>query len=598
MRAPYVALSWRGAAGEAAVGRLAPGLADAGWRRAWDAPGLGVWIRPERPALLSALPRGEGVLIGHRLGDVERSGADGPATLAAAGRRLCASGWGAYLALLCDPASGRWSVFRDPSGAVEAYTWRQGQIDVLCSGLVGVPRGLLPPGLGLDWEAITDLLGDSSVHTWRSPLGDVSVVCPGDLHPLGGGAADAEPIWRPGRHLPPRRCQPPDPAWPGRLRETVATVVSGLARPYRRLTSEVSGGLDSAIVNAALAEAGLSTRVAQALHYVGDRREGDERAWAAEVCAHFGLPFVAVDLAGPGLDPAVDFAELCRDLRPPFAALDPGRDRDTARRLRASASDAIVTGEGGDAVFYQMPSPKMLADLWSARPLSAVLHRQNTDLARRLRRSVWSIWRDAARPPRPRVALGVLAGPRLRGARPGPRHPWLADLADAPPGKRLQVEALVGAGISAGPSRISAASDLLQPLLAQPVMELALSIPSWELARGQGDRGLAREAFAAWLPRSVIARRAKGALTSFYARQAAASVDVLRPYLMDGVLAEAGLLDRDAVAAALDPDDLIRRADGLALISATALEAWVRGWQTEVPDLPSASRDRPTAAEG
>jgi len=600
MRAPYLALAWTSDAGAACVRGVAAAMAKSGWRLSAEGAGLQLWTREDRPAAVAGLSADEGMIVGHYFGDRAlapvssgRGPCSAPAAPMQAAQDLSREGWGSYLALLRDLGDGRWWAFRDPSGAVEAYTWRHGPVDILASGLAGLPRGLLPPSVALDWDAIAELLRRPAAQTWHSPLRGIAVVSPGDLHPLGAGGAEARAIWRPAQHVPDRRLRTADPAWPAQLRARARLAVEGLARPYRRLTSEVSGGLDSAIVNAALAEAGLSGRVVEALHYVGDRREGDERAWAAEVCARFGLPFATAQLDPAGFDPAEDFRDLARDLRPPFAALDAARDRDTAARLKASGSDAILTGEGGDAVFYQMPSPKVLADLWTAQGLGALRHPRNAEIARRLRRSVWSVWREAAVPPEALFSLGALAGRRLRGPPMAPAHPWLADLGGVAPGKRLQIEALLGAQISAGPSRIAAASDLLQPLLAQPVMELALSIPSWELARGECDRGLAREAFAPWLPPSITARRSKGALTSFYARQAAASAEALRPYLLDGVLVGTGLLDREAVETALDPDALIRRADGLALISAAALEAWVRHWQTQVPDSPSAPRDRP-----
>jgi hypothetical protein len=44
--------------------------------------------------------------------------------------------------------------------------------------------------------------------------------------------------------------------------------------------------------------------------------------------------------------------------------------------------------------------------------------------------------------------------------------------------------------------------------------------------------------------------------------------------------------------AALDRDRLIWRSDGLPLVRAAAIEAWVRHWQTRVPDAVQASRHR------
>ena len=122
------------------------------------------------------------------------------------------------------------------------------------------------------------------------------------------------------------------------------------------------------------------------------------------------------------------------------------------------------------------------------------------------------------------------------------------------------------------------------------MLELCLSVPSFELVRGGRDRALAREAFAPWLPASIVDRRSKGGLTSWYSRRVAASAPALREHLLDGVLARAGLLDGAAMEAALDPDDLIRSPDAVDLIGAAAVESWVRYWQTRVPDAAGVAR--------
>ena len=63
-----------------------------------------------------------------------------------------------------------------------------------------------------------------------------------------------------------------------------------------------------------------------------------------------------------------------------------------------------MTGKGGDALFFQMPTPLVLTDLWQARGLAAIGHPLGAQVARWLRRSVWSVWREALQAPPQRVA--------------------------------------------------------------------------------------------------------------------------------------------------------------------------------------------------
>lgn len=594
MHPPYLVLTWgeEGGGGEPSA-EFAAILESGGWRRALGAPRLAVWDRPERPLPVAQHQSAGMVILGrcferNAIGDrLSR-----PWTAEAAARWLCAHGWGSYVALLRS-RDGSWRALRDPSGAVEAYTWRSGGLGVLASGLVNLPARLLPPQLGIDWAAIADFLVRPESILARTALDGVHVVCPGRLQAIGSGASSATAVWGPADHLPTASDDRQDGVV--RLPATLAETVARLVEPYDRLMVEVSGGFDSSLVAAALGQVGAAPKVVSALHYVGDRHESDERIWAAQACAPGHLPLDCVPRTLAAFDPEAEFAELSRDARPIYAALDGVRDRDTAARLQASGAQALLTGKGGDAIFFSMPSARVVADLWRDRGWRALRHPLNPGVARWLRLSVWSLWREAfgAGTRRAELSVAPFAGPNLAPAA-GVAHPWLDGLDAAPRGKRVQVEALVAIQAAIGLSRRGGVADIVQPLLAQPMVELCLSIPTWRLVGEGRDRGLARAVFAPWLPAAVAARRSKSRLTSIYARRLAGGLPAMRDHLLGGVLVDAGLLDARAVDAALQEDALMAAGEGLALFPVAAVESWVRYWQTRIPDATHAPR-RPAA---
>jgi asparagine synthase (glutamine-hydrolysing) len=153
-----------------------------------------------------------------------------------------------------------------------------------------------------------------------------------------------------------------------------------------------------------------------------------------------------------------------------------------------------------------------------------------------------------------------------------------------PPGKTLQILAIANCHVFHGESRRRVAADQLYPLLAQPVVELALGIGVPELAGAAFDRPFARRAFEDRLPPSVVRRRAKGRLSVYFGHLVAASAEGLREYLLEGCLADAGLLDRQAVARILDPDQLVSAGRPAEVLRVAATEAWVRYWQTRAAD--------------
>jgi asparagine synthase (glutamine-hydrolysing) len=64
----------------------------------------------------------------------------------------------------------------------------------------------------------------------------------------------------------------------------------------------------------------------------------------------------------------------------------------------------------------------------------------------------------------------------------------------------------------------------------------------------------------------------------------------LRPFLLDGALAEAGVLDRAKLDEALTVEQLIWGASPNQIMWAAATEAWVRHWQGRAGDSLSAPR--------
>lgn len=552
------------------------------WTPIHRGPDVRIWGRgPKRPAV-----HGQGsVLV---VGACLRRGSRAPCGVAdlhphltarATAERLSRETWGAYVAVLRDGPT-RY-LFRDPSGGLECLSWSLGRVRLVTSDSGPPAAGLLPQRAALDWDAIASWGVDRGLGAIRSGLEGVEIVPPGCLLKLGTAESAAQPIWSPSRCA--ERSDDRDAA--EGLVDAVGLAVEGLVGAHDLVISELSGGLDSAIVAALLVERGLAPRVAACLNYFSHRPEGDERRFARAAAERCGLELTYVSKPIQPLTEA-DFSEVSTGVRPGFPATDPLRDRDTAARLVASGATALVTGHGGDTVFFQMPTPLVAVDRLRTQGLRGLSHGFLGDVARLSRKPIWTILAQLGKPDRP-------AGKHPRIDVPiAPQDPWTTDASALPPAKRLQITSLFRAQMTRGWSRRGAAAEVLNPLLAQPVVEFCLGLPIPDLVEGGRDRGLARRAFRDRLPPMLVDRRSKGDLTAYYGRLVAASLGYLRPLLLEGCLAEAGLLDRAFLDAALAPERLIfDHASGDILVAAI-IENWVRYWQTRVPDSSRAPRPR------
>lgn len=120
--------------------------------------------------------------------------------------------------------------------------------------------------------------------------------------------------------------------------------------------------------------------------------------------------------------------------------------------------------------------------------------------------------------------------------------------------------------------------ELISPLLAQPIVELCLSIPTWQWIEGGINRSVARSAYRGAIPDDILFRTVKGGPDAF-------SIDILnrfrptiRELLLDGLLSANGILDRVAVDRYLGMPGPFRDNGYLRLLALVDAEAWARHW--------------------
>lgn len=507
---------------------------------------------------------GHGVMLGE-LFDAEGRRLAEPEQALHASRRLdgevaqgvVAGYWGRYV--LIRRVSGATAILRDPSGALDAVVWRKNGVTLVATDADAIPLAWLPEDAELDWPRIAEMAARPGEFRHRLGLTGFTPVAPGALLTVGPGVEASEQIWRPAEIYRKARSRPaPD------LRGVVQRTVRALAGE-RTWVAELSGGLDSAVVALALSPAQRS-RVSQWVNHYVDQPEGDERGWARTVLATDGLTLTEVHRKGLSLD-AARLEASAGGFRPAINDIDPEYNDDIARRIDETGAWGSMTGQGGDAVFFQMASPLVAFDEvlergWRLRP--SAIHR----LGRWMRQSVWAgtwlrTWRDHSRD------------------RAGWDHPWLDDLRGVPPAKALQIATLAFCQTFQGPAGRSRSGPCVNPLLSQPVLEAGLACSAVDLTWGGRDRAAVRAAFADVLPAGILNRRSKGELGAYYGEAVADRLPFLRDYLLGGALAEAGLID-PSLEAQMSRESLLWRGGYSDLLSLALTEAWVRRWRSRL----------------
>ncbi|WP_313453327.1 asparagine synthase C-terminal domain-containing protein [Brevundimonas sp.] len=494
-------------------------------------------------------------------------------------KKMLARFWGRFVGVRLDAKGRLGGLMRDPSGALDCLWWAQGPLTLVASDIPDWLAHAACSSWRIDRAKVEAALHDPYSTSGALMLEGPSAVLPGTMQDVGGGATTV--LWRPDWIARAGRTRSDSEAAEC-LRGAVDETLAGVVRSGGVLAAEISGGLDSSIVAASLVATDRNP-VRLWINAWGPDASADERPWIQHLAARLNITATSVPRAVGQL--TLDMLEgLTTGVRPGFAALDALHDTDWARRLIAAGVDTVVTGKGGDAMFIQPADISVFVDLYQDHGWRAIFFNALRDLARWNERSVWTVGGAAlrrSRVPNANDEPNPLLAP-CRDACPV-RHPWLMGIEDLGPAKRRQILGLVqGCGLH-GASLQTEVASVIHPLLAQPVTEACLALPTYQLTLGKRDRALARRAFSDRLPAAIVERRSKGEMTAFYGHLIADGLAVLRPWLLEGRLAAMGLIDRDRADVALTRESLAWRGGYVDIMMTAAVESWVRAWARRLP---------------
>ncbi|MFC5374267.1 MULTISPECIES: asparagine synthase C-terminal domain-containing protein [Brevundimonas] len=485
--------------------------------------------------------------------------------------------WGRYVGFRLGPRGRTEAVLRDPSGSLDCFIWTASSLTLVASDAPDwLVRATRP-----DWRINTSRLANAladPLSSWAHALVDgPTALLPGAMLTLGDKTSPVS-LWRPDEFARYREQDFIDDAGAAeRLRDAVDEAVTGLARIGGPLGAEMSGGLDSSIVASSLVRSEHAD-IRLWLNAYGPDPEADERPYAKNLASMLKVALTTVRRSSDLITEDM-LMGLGQGLRPGFNGLDAPNDVLLGRLWAEAGASSVMTGKGGDAVFVQAATSEVFSDIWRHHGWRSVFSPALPALARWNGGSVWSLIAEARRSHRTRTPPSDRTPSFIAPAPAPPPHPWLAAGDDLGPAKLYQIAGVLNGVTFSGASPQTAVVDLLHPLLAQPVVEACLSLSAPRLTLGRRDRALARLAFRDRLPAEIADRRSKGEMTAYYGRRIAASLDVLKPWLLDGRLAAQGLIDRAVAEAALDEETLIWRGGFAEIMIAAALEAWVREWE-------------------
>jgi len=482
--------------------------------------------------------------------------------------------WGSYVTVL-DLDDGV-LVLRDPSGGLPCHIAETAETLVLASDLV-LLKALCRQDFRPDWAQVRRHLAAFDLRASQTALCGVRELMPGEIMTVSPKQISYRMGWTPWSHTRPATGDAAELA--DGLRDVVTGVLHRWADLFEHILLNVSGGLDSSIVAAVLSTCG---KPVTCLTFATDDAEGDERAYARQLTTALGLPLIETFHRLDDVD--VTRTGSAHLPRPVLYSVGQSEAAQKTRLVQTHGIDALVTGIGGDNVFCNLASAAPLVDRLRHQGLGRCAWQTLLDLCDLTTASLFEVMAAAA----PRLWSGDARYPwatDTRFLRSDPHdspipldHLWFDAPTDALPGKAAHIGML---------TRIQATIDSydrqtwpaqLHPLLSQPIVEYALSVPSWQWVHQGRDRAIARLAFSGQLPASLIQRRSKAGPDRFAHLIIKRNRAAVRNLLIDGLLAQNGVLDRAAVASVLEDASVIAGGDHLRLLMLCEAETWARHW--------------------
>jgi asparagine synthase (glutamine-hydrolysing) len=543
----------------------------------YDSPTITVLAAPDSPHLL--LPRGQGIILGHlfsreayrAIGEEDGHVLDMPASA------FMRAYWGGYLALRTSRDAAE--VLRDPSGHIPCY---HAEIDdwhvVTSSPSLLVDAGLID--VEIDWTIVAQALAYPDLRPARTALRGVAEIQPGLSARVFPPGLQIECIWSPwaftetgGEVLDMGEAV-------ALVRQAVGDCVHAWGSEFANPLVEISGGLDSAIVAAGLAQLG---RPIEAITFKAVAGDPDETPYAVAVANHLGAALAILATEHRDVDPA---RSMAADLaRPNARAFAQALDQPERALAQTIGADAFFSGGGGDNVFCYLASVAPIVDRWRRQGIGRGLFATANDIALVTETGAREVWYRTVRRILRRTIIedwsantSLLAAAATRDLPFPTGHPWLPVPENALPGKRAQVLSLIRVQNHLDGHGRQAFAPIVFPLLSQPVMEACLRIPSWLWCVDGRNRAVARAAYADALPQSVVARQSKGAFDNLCTRILGEHRDMLHEMLINGVLAQEGLLDTGETAKLL-ARPVLDSVSVMRLLTLVDVEAWTRAWR-------------------
>lgn len=465
--------------------------------------------------------------------------------------------WGKYVYLHINKRTSQIEIVIDSVGQLPFFYYRFPDGNILFSSNIEVIYKILSQKPEYNWEYLCSYLIYGNSSSIQTPFKDIYEIPPACSLTVSKNEINTAPFWDPLNSYKTSNIQ----------ENNVVTVLNSTLKPwiepYKNIYVSLSGGLDSSSLVYCLKELIKKDQNLKAINYFHSQiKSSNELSHARKVCEETRIDLIEIDASDfLPFDPPK--GKLPLKPNKPFPGMVSLRWTGAIfeHTLPFDTSSMFVSGHGSDHIFMRPPSKKSCADYIIEKgfkgykkqleSISEFYRAPHLSTLKENAKGLFSYW--LSQPLKKRNGINTqIQSPKwikqevYQKASNKFVHPIYEKLPRKMlPGKYEQVDGLYEALASIHVEVESQADPTFYPFLYQPVVNFALSFPTYELFDKGYDRYPLRKAVSEVFQTSTVWRRDKSQTTGLFQLGLKKNLEQVLELCLGGHCVKQGLLHKE-----------------------------------------------------
>ncbi len=495
------------------------------------------------------------------------------------GRWLSERYWGRYLVILLDEES--ITIYRDPLGGIPLFITQTAQ-GVVFSTELSMLYDALEEKPVLDWTYFTSYVAASFTLTTATPFKGIEEVFPGSYVSISAEGYKTGLFWDPTQIDVKEEKELEE-----QILETFSSCIKAWTQETEGIALELSGGLDSSALLILLKQVAPRMNITCFNYFHPRVASSDERNYAAHVAQECNVELYCIDQSQVL---PLSSNSIHKTNKPSSFLLQEALNREITSLVSKKGTYEFMSGQGGDHLFLAPPLVESLADYFldnGIRGISSKLHEMCAYYRTPFLSTVGQSLNALISYYRSKIDR-IIANSEIEDWMTPSflrsidqtiyQPPFWRQLKQVYPAKAQHIYDMYSALLYTDQGHRMESRPVINPFLSQPFVELALSIPTYQLYKQEHDRFPFRNAISRISTAPSIWRKDKGETTGISVFALNTNYKYICKLLLDGKFVQHNLIDKDKLYDHINHCKNGKSFNLWPLMNLISVELWFDSW--------------------